>query len=148
MLAAAVVAAGCGGNDKSSSQTSKSVGAPGAKVSFVTPTNGAVTGSPVLVKVKVTGFKLAPGDVGKAAKQGEGHLHFAMDGGKYDRPKFSGANGKLAARLGVAGRYSPATKPTIVYRGLPRGRHTLIVFLANNDHTNTGVRAQTKFTVK
>jgi hypothetical protein len=30
-----------------------------------------------------------------------------MDGGKYDFPKHSGANGRLATQLGVQGKYSP-----------------------------------------
>src|SRR5437016_5318519 len=111
----------CGSSKKSSSTASttatttttpKTVGAPGATVSFVTPKNGATVGNTVAVKVKVSGFKLAPNQVGKAAKQGEGHLHFTMDGGKYDFPKYSGANGKLAVKLGVQGKYSPSVTPS------------------------------------
>ena len=124
------------------------MGAPGAKVAFVTPTAGSTTGSTVTAKVKVSGFKLAPQNVGKPAKQGEGHLHFSMDGGKFDQPKFSGANGKLAVKLGVNGKYSPSVTPTITYTGLSKGTHNLEVYLANNDHSNTGVEARVSFTVK
>ncbi len=56
-------------------------------------------------------------------KAGQGHLHFQMDKGKFDFPKYSGANGQLAVKLGVAGTYSPAVKPTITYRNLPKGKH-------------------------
>ena len=102
----------------------------------------------VKVKVKVSGFKLAPQAVGKPPVQGEGHLHFAMDGGKFDQPKYSGANGTLAVKLGVNGKYSPSVTPAITYTGIPKGKHSLEVYLANNDHSNTGVEALTSFTVK
>lgn len=156
LLAAAVAlaAAGCGSKSAGNAgtetkpSTAAKVGAPGAKVSFVKPTDGATTPGTVTANVKVTGFKLSPGTVGKAAKQGQGHLHFAMDEGKYDQPKYSGKNGQLAVKLSVQGKYSPATAPTITYRGLPAGKHKLEVYLANNDHSNTGVEAETEFTVK
>ena len=79
---------------------------------------------------------------------GEGHLHFSMDGGKFDHPKYSGANGQLAVKLGVDGKYSPSVTPTITYKGLPKGKHVLEVYLANNDHSNTGVEGRTEFTVQ
>jgi hypothetical protein len=150
------MAAGCGSSkSKASSATTstptpapKHVGAPGAKVAFVSPKNGATVSGPVVVKVTVTKFKLAPQNVGKAAKAGEGHLHFSLDNGKFDYPKYSGPNGKLAVTLGVQGKYSPSVAPTITYSGVPKGKHTLEVYLANNDHTNTGVEAKTSFTVK
>ena len=157
LAAAALVAAGCGSSKKSSSASTttsttatqaKQVGAPGANVAFVKPKAGSTSGSTVSVKVKVTGFKFAPKAVGQPAKQGEGHLHFALDGGKFDHPKYSGANGQLAVKLGVAGKYSPSVTPTITYSLLPKGKHELEVYLANNDHSNTGVEAKTSFTVK
>src|SRR5207248_1141714 len=94
--AAALVVAGCGGSSKASAgngataspQPATPVGAPGATVRFLTPRAGsAVTGSSVRVHVRVSGFTLAPGDVGKAARQGFGHLHFSLDGGRYDTPR-------------------------------------------------------------
>jgi hypothetical protein len=156
---AALVVVGCGGGKKSNASststtntstttTSKTVGAPGAKVAFVAPADGATVGGTVTAKVKIVKFKLAPSQVGKPAKQSEGHLHFSLDGGKYDYPKYSGANGKLATSLGVQGKYSPSVTPTITYKGLPAGKHKLVVYLANNDHTNTGVQTETSFTVK
>src|SRR5207302_6263578 len=150
-------AAGCGSSKKKSSASStyttptsapKHVGAPGAKVAFVSPTKGSTTSSTVNVVVKLTNFKIAPQNVGKPAKQGEGHLHFSLDGGKFDQPKYSGANGKLAVKLGVNGKYSPSVTPAITYTGIPKGKHSLEVYLANNDHSNTGVEALTSFTVK
>jgi hypothetical protein len=155
-VAMLVLVAGCGSKKKSSASTTtssttattKTVGAPGATVSFVVPKNGWVShGSTVPAKVKVSNFKLAPNQVGKAAVQGEGHLHFSLDGGKYDFPKYSGANGKLAVTLGVQGKYSPSVTPSITYKGIPVGKHSLEVYLANNDHSNTGVEAKTSFMV-
>ena len=78
----------------------------------------------------------------------KGHVHFSLDGGKYDYPKYSGANGDLAVQLGVDGMYSPATEPSITYSGLPAGEHTLEVDLVNNDHSETGTTASTTFTVE
>jgi plastocyanin len=107
-------------------------------VRFVTPTNGADTGSSVTFKVALTNFTIDPADVGKHNKFHKGHLHFQMDGGKFDYPKFSGPNGDLAKTLGIAGTYSPSIAPVIVYEHLPAGKHTLTVFLANNDHSAEG----------
>jgi hypothetical protein len=156
--AAALLVAGCGGGTKHASAGSataaspppaKPIGAPGATVRFLTPRAGStVTGSTVRVRVHVSGFTLDPGAVGKAARQGFGHLHFSLDGGRYDTPHYSGANGAQAAKLGVQGKYSPSVTPTITYRHVRPGRHTLVVYLANNDHSLTGVTARTTFTVR
>jgi len=118
-----------------------------ASARFVTPKAGAMTGSTVTFKVKLANFQLDAASVGKMNAAGKGHLHFAMDGGKLDFPKYSGANGKLATQLGIAGKYSPAVNPWITYRNLPRGRHTLTVFLANNDHSPQGAKASVRFWV-
>ena len=145
-LSIAVAAAGCGGGGGKKSSTAKS-GAQRATVAFISPKSGSTVGSTVTARVTLSNFKLAPKDVGKKPKPGEGHLHFSMDGGKFDHPKYSGANGKLAVKLGVDGKYSPAVTPSITYRHLPAGKHKLEVYLANNDHSNTGVEAATDFTV-
>lgn len=153
-LAALVAVPGCGNSGDSGSSTAaatrsrKGIAAPGAKVRFVTPKEGSTLGPTVVVKVKLTHFKLAPNKVGQAAKQGEGHLHFSLDQGKFDHPKYSGANGKTAVKLGVQGQYSPSTTPSIVYKNVPSGTHELEVYLANNDHTNTGVARFVSFLVK
>lgn len=115
---------------------------------FVTPKAGAKTGSTVTFAVKLNDFKICPACVGKANKAGSGHLHFSMDKGKFDYPKYSGANGKLAVQLGIAGKYSPAVLPKITYMHLPKGKHTLAVFLVNNDHSNTGAKSSVSFWVK
>jgi hypothetical protein len=119
-----------------------------AKAAFVTPKNDSDQSGTVKVKVKLTDFRIDPASVGKSPQPGVGHLHFAMDGGKYDNAKYSGPNGKLAEQLGVDGKYSPSLAPTITYSNMPAGKHELEVFLANNNHTPTGVEAKTAFTVK
>jgi hypothetical protein len=153
--AALMLIGGCGDDNKdknatstATTQTTKTVGAPGAEASFVSPQDGSTVGRTVTAKVKLSGFKLAANQVGKPASEGEGHLHFSLDEGKYDLPKYSGANGKLAVKLGVQGKYSPSVTPSITYKKLPPGDHKLEVYLANNDHSNTGVEASTSFTVK
>ncbi len=142
IAAVAVAAAGCGG-DAAATQTST-----GEQVSFVSPMPGSEVSGPVTAQVKLDGFAINADDVGKAAMAGEGHLHFSMDGGMYDEPKYSGANGELAVTLGTQGKYSPSVTPQITYANLPAGRHTLEVFLANNDHSEAGPVAETTFTVK
>jgi len=137
-----------GSTRSSSVRSRKTIGAPGAKVEFVTPTEAATLGSTVVARVRLEHFKLAPNKVGKSAQQGEGHLHFSLDQGKFDHPKYSGANGQEAVKLGVAGKYSPSVKPFIVYSHLPTGIHELEVYLANNDHSNTGVFSFVSFRVE
>jgi hypothetical protein len=159
MLAVALVVAGCGGGSSTKAKAgdataatppaTKPVGAPGATVRFLTPRAGStVTGSTVRVRVRVTGFTLDAKDVGRAARQGVGHLHFSLDRGRYDTPHYAGANGAQAAKLGVQGKYSPSVTPTITYRHVRPGRHVLVVYLANNDHSLTGVTARVTFTVR
>jgi hypothetical protein len=150
-LAALVGVTACGSSSSPSSSArtrGKAVGAPGARIRFVSPKEASVVGPTVVAEVTLRHFKLAPNKVGKAAKQGEGHLHFSLDRGKFDFPKYSGANGREAVRLGVQGKYSPSTVPSITYRNLPSGTHELEVYLANNDHTNTGVAKFVSFIVK
>lgn len=151
-LAACVAAIGiaaCGGDDDNDTATADTEPATDEPtVSFIEPTEGATTGDSVTAEVELEGFEIDAAQVGKAAEEGHGHLHFSLDGGEYDFPKYSGANGKLAEQLGVDGQYSPSTEPTITYKGLPPGEHTLEVALANNDHSDTGVTAATTFAVE
>jgi hypothetical protein len=117
-------------------------------VNFVKPKANAATGSSVTFTVHLKNFSLDPADVGKRNKAHRGHLHFQMDGGKFDYPKYSGVNGTLAKALGIAGTYSPSIAPQIVYRHLPAGKHTLTVFLANTDHSPVGAKATIHFKVR
>ncbi len=163
--AGALAVAGCGGSGgdqenvtqgkESASQNSgtqstpeSKVGAPNAKVEFVTPGDGDKLNKTVMAEVSLENFTIDAKSAGKAAKEGTGHLHFTMDGGKFDQPKYSGANGELAKKLGVNGQYSPSVTPTITYKNLPKGEHTLEVTLANNDHSSTGVQSKTTFTIR
>jgi hypothetical protein len=150
LILLAVAIAGCGSDDKSSSggSSGSSASTPKGEVRFVAPKDGAKTGSTMTAKVTLKDFKLSPQTVGQAPRPGQGHLHFRMDGGKFDTPKYSGANGQLGKKLGVVGKYSPSLTPTITYKHLPKGKHELEVYLANNNHTNVGVESKVEFTVK
>jgi hypothetical protein len=153
----AVAFAGCGGDDeqqqaatpeRTPAAAEATPEAPQSEVAFAAPTDGQTVSGPVKVSVDVSGFEIDPENVGKQPEAGTGHLHFTMDGGKFDKPKYSGPNGELAVKLGVDGKYSPAVAPEITYRKLPPGEHTLEVHLANNDHSDTGTQAETTFTVE
>ena len=105
-------------------------------------------GSSFKASVVLGHFHIAPNMVGMAPVPGVGHLHFMLAGGKFDFPQYSGANGVLGKKLGVAGAYSPALTPRITYSHLPPGRYTLVCMLANNNHTPTGVEAKQTIIVR
>jgi ABC-type amino acid transport substrate-binding protein len=109
------------------------------------------SGKAVVVTVATKNFTIDAKDVGKKPIAGKGHEHFAMDKGKYDYEKYSGANGKLAKQLGVEGKYSPSVTNKVTYTGLPTGKHTVTVYLVRNDHTNypnASAKKTITFTVK
>ena len=143
-VVAALGIAACGDDDDDDGGSAESQ----ASVSFVSPTEGEMTTDEVTAEVELDGFEIDAVGVGKANEPNKGHLHFSLDGGEYDTPKYSGANGDLAVKLGVDGQYSPAVEPSITYSGLPKGEHTLEVDLVNNDHSETGTTASTTFTVE
>jgi hypothetical protein len=144
-IVAALGVAACGDDDdEGSSGSTESTPA----VSFVSPTDGETTTGDVTAEVELEGFEIDAAGVGMATEPNKGHLHFSLDGGKFDKPKYSGPNGELAVKLGVDGKYSPSTEPSITYSDLPPGEHTLEVALANNDHSDTGTTASTTFTVE
>ena len=146
MAAMAVGVAACGDDDESA--TAKNGGGSMPEVTFTSPGDGDSIGSKFTAKIDASGFELDAKQVGKKAVDGRGHLHFSLDGGKFDSAKYSGANGKLAEQLGTDGKYSPSVTPEITYEGIPAGKHTLVVDLANNDHSDTGDKAKVTFTVE
>lgn len=109
------------------------------------------SGNKVTVTIATKSFTIDAKGVGGKPKAGKGHEHFQMDKGKYDYPKYSGANGKLAKQLGVQGTYSPSVNNKVVYTGLPKGKHRVTVFLVKNNHANyanAGAKKTITFTVK
>src|SRR3954468_1903849 len=117
----------------------------------ITSLKAKQSGKTVVVTVATKNFKIDAKDVGKKPIAGRGHEHFSMDKGKYDFPKYSGANGKLAVQLGVQGKYSPSVNNKVTYTGLPKGKHTVTVFLVRNNHANypnCGAKKTISFTVK
>ena len=104
--------------------------------------------STVSIVVTVTGFKLSAADFGKAPVKGEGHLLFSIDHGKFDTPEHAGANGKLGAKIGLEGKYSPSVTPKITYTDLPSGKHTVVVYLVSNDNKKLGPTDKVTFPVQ
>lgn len=125
--------------------------ASAADAPTITSLKAHQSGKKVVVTVATKYFKIDAKDVGKKPKAGKGHEHFTMDKGKYDYPKYSGANGKLAVKLGTQGKYSPSINNKVTYTGLPKGKHTVTVHLVRNNHANypnAGAKKTITFTVK
>ena len=143
------------------------------RVEILTPRNGSRhRNHSAVVRVAVNNFRLAPGHFGRQPRLGEGHIKFSLNrvpdcvdpvklrqaendprgsgrltGRSFDYPQYSGANGLLAASIGVAGSYSPATVPQILYSDLPVGFYRLVVTLARNNGTTTPAHAVTTFEI-
>jgi hypothetical protein len=159
---------------KESSQAVAKRTAPGEPVvEIVSPRNGARQNAhAVVVKVGIEDFHLAPSQFGGDPQLGEGHIRFSLNrvpncvdpvklehainspigkgrlvGASFDFPRYDGPNGVLAARIGTAGSYSPATRPEIYYRGLPPGFYRLIVNLAQNNGATTPFHDVTNFQI-
>jgi hypothetical protein len=110
---------------------------------IVTPQSSTLS-----IVVAVKNLKLSAAHFGGQPVAGEGHLLFSLDRGKFDHPKYSGANGRLAAEIGVEGKYSPGVKTKITYKHIPDGVHTVVVYLAANNHKKLGPSARLTFTVQ
>ena len=120
--------------------------APGATIAFLTPTPGAHVPGTLTVRVRTSDFHLLRLSTRPVRpRAGTGYLHFILDGGRLDQPRYSGPNGHLALTLGVNGFYSPADHPTITYQHLPPGPHILTAQLVNTDQTPTGISATIHF---
>ena len=50
--------------------------------------------------------------------------------------------------IGRGSAITPSVTPSIVYKHIPKGMHSLTVFLVNNDHSNTGAKVTKAFDVK
>ncbi len=146
-------------------------GAPGVEV--ISPRNGArQTSGAVVVRVVVHNFHLAPAQFGGEPELQEGHIRFQLHrvpnciaakrlrlslknplssgsllGASFDYPEYAGLNGVLAARIGVAGSYSPSTRPVIYYRNLPAGFYHVVIGLAQNDGSMTPYHGVTNFEI-
>ena len=103
------------------------------QVTFLSPEDGeALPGARVRVRVRLNG-KLAPkANVVVDKTDGLVHLHFQLDGGKYDTPEHS--DSALLEFEKSAGSYSGAAVAHVTYSGLAPGSHVLRVELVNNDH--------------
>jgi len=147
LAATALALSACGGNPAQGPPGN--LAAPEGEIKVTGPDDDStVEGDEVKVTLNVRGFELDEQAFGEQAEEGRGHLHFSLDGGRYDNPAHSGDNGELAQEIGTAGRYSPATEDQITYQAIPPGRHLLVVTVANNDHSETGVREEVSFRVR
>jgi hypothetical protein len=123
----AVAAAGCGDGKLSVRTPERQLppgAAPTAAIFLVAPQDGATVGRTFTAEVTMSGVKT----------QGR-LLHFSLDGGQFDHPR-------------GAGRYTPASRPQMTFRDVPRGEHTLTVVVANGNRTDTDVQAASDFFVK
>jgi hypothetical protein len=142
-------------------------------VQVISPRNGARQSSrAVVVKVKLSDFRLAPSHFGGEPQLGEGHLRFSLNrvpdcvdpvklrraeespvgkgrlvGRSFDFPRYAGPNGVLAERIDSSGSYSPATRPEIYYHDLPAGFYRLVITLAENNGAVTSYHAVTNFQI-
>ncbi len=170
-VAAAIVFGGGKDTEHANAAVEASPGEP--VVSIVSPRNGEVQPNhAVVVKVDIENFELAPGKFGAEPEIGEGSLRFSLNrvpncvdpeklqaaiesplgterlkGASMDYPEHSGPNGILAARIGTAGSYSPATRPEIFYDKLPPGFFRLTVTLAQNNGATTPFHDVTNFQI-
>ena len=172
VVVAAVLALG-GGKEETHAQAAPSTVPGEPTVSVISPRSGArQTSHAVVVKVKVSDFRLSPRHFGGEPQLAEGHIRFALNrvpdcvnpvklqraidspfgngrliGRSFDYAEYSGPNGALAERIGSAGSYSPATRPEIYYHALPPGFYRLIITLAQNDGSTTPFHAVTNFQI-
>jgi hypothetical protein len=176
IAAAATVAAtlALGGGKESSHAQAAAPAVPGEpSVTVISPRNGARQSShAVVVEVEVHNFQLSARHFGGEPLLGEGHIRFGLNrvpdcvdpvklqraidspfgngrlvGASFDFPEYSGPNGVLAARIGSAGSYSPATRPKIYYHDLRPGFYRLVITLAQNDGSTTPFHAVTNFQI-
>lgn len=170
-VAVALVFGGHEGSDPESPESDELAGRPAVEI--VSPRNGArQENRAVVVKVEVENFQIAPDQLGGEPQLGQGHIRFSLKrvpdcvdpkklldaenspvgkgrlfGRSFDYSEFSGPNGVLAERIGVAGEYSPATRPEIYYHRLPPGFYRMVVALAQNSGTPTQFNDVTNFQI-
>jgi hypothetical protein len=157
-----------------SDEKSEQPPAPGEpRVTVISPRNGArQTARAVVVKVRLTNFRLAPRHFGGEPQIGEGSIRFALNrvpdcvdpvklrraeesplgrgrliGASFDFPRYAGPNGVLGERIGSSGSYSPATRPEIYYHELRAGFYRLVITLALNNGATTPYHAVTNFQI-
>jgi hypothetical protein len=172
--AALALALAFGAGSDSPHFQSRATAVPGEPtVAIISPRNGSRQSSrAAVVKVLIGNFRLAPRHFGGEPELGEGQIRFSLTrvpdcvdpaklqramespigngrlvGASFDYPQYAGPNGVLAERIGVAGSYSPGTRPEMFYHGLPAGFYRLIVALAENNGATTPYHAVTNFQI-
>ena len=123
VLAVAANAEPANGKGKTSTTLFAQTGALSA--ALVDPAKNALEKT-ATVKVEVTGVKLIdPALTNKRPTKGEGHLHYRVD------------DGPVIA----------TTAPKLSFHELTPGKHKIVIMLANNDHSPTGLEKTLEITV-
>jgi hypothetical protein len=91
--------------------------------------------------------RLSAASICEPPRAGVGHLHFILDGGKYDTPAHSSASIALFRKEHSIGRFSPTATGSVTYQGLPTGSHVFEVILFSNDHSGRAVYQVVPFQV-
>lgn len=95
---------------------------PAPEIAILEPKEGATVGSTVTFKISPKNFKVvAPG----AVKDGEGHMHYFVDGGAYNA----------------------LADTTFTLKDLAPGAHRVKITLQKGDHSDLGVEKVVQFTV-
>jgi hypothetical protein len=102
------------------SRRSPVCGLSGASVRFLAPSPDVAVSSTFSARVSIAGFHIMRRQDASSQLR-DGHLGFALDDGRFDQPRYSGTNGRMALRFGVNGFYSPAYAPGITYMHIPKG---------------------------
>ena len=98
------------------------------RIRVITPKDGdKITSTDIPVEVEVSNFKLAPEDVGRPDKPGEGHIHVMHDG----------------MSMAVLFNFYTTTRFTLPGQALEPGQHALTFDLATNTHQDLEETAQT-----
>ena len=126
IIAAVVVAeAQYSSGTKQQTTTTKQQGTPTMTATLVDPEKKAGQKA-ATVEVKTTGIELIdPAKANEMAKQGQGHLHYQVDGGPV-----------------IA---TPASK--LSFHGLTSGKHQIVIMLAGNDHSPLGPQQTLEVTI-
>jgi hypothetical protein len=104
---------------------------PAPSIQIVSPRNSAtVSGSQMVIEVRVQNFELNPGAIGKPAKSGEGHWHVYVDG------KLAGLSADEVVSI-----------PNDTFPVLTAGKHIIKAELHNNDHTPVAGAASSEITI-
>ena len=143
---------GCGDSNNPSAASSARGGSPRgpARESTDRDAQGSSTQGPTVVaKVKLKNFKLAPKHGREEGQAGRGPPPLLARPGESSTIRSTRApTARQRSSSASRGSTRPRRRRSIVYKNIPSGTHELEVYLANNDHTDTGVYTFVSFIVR